>query len=66
MKNKEKVRIYEAQQIVEKFNRIYPIGSKVLVKRNSTKSCPVEEVTVKGEALYKIDVSVKSTVVKNK
>jgi hypothetical protein len=50
MNIKEKARIYDAQQLVDKFNQLYPIGSKVMVKRNSTKNCPLEEVTVKSEA----------------
>jgi hypothetical protein len=50
MNTKEKAKIYDAQQLVKKFNQLFPIGSKVMVKKTNTKTCPQEEFTVKSEA----------------
>jgi hypothetical protein len=50
MNTKEKARRYDAQQMVEKFNALFPVGNKVVLRKTSTKSCPYEEHVVRAEA----------------
>jgi hypothetical protein len=50
MKQKEKARAFDAQQLVTKFNELYPVGSKVKLRKIAIKSAPYIECTVKREA----------------
>ena len=50
MDQKEKARAYDAQQLVEKFNKLYPVGSSVKHRTTAIKSIPFKEHTVRAEA----------------
>lgn len=50
MNTKEKARAYDAQQLIEKFNELYPVGSKVMLRKWASDSSPYIECTVKAEA----------------
>jgi hypothetical protein len=50
MTQKEKARIYDAEQLVARFNKLYPVGSKVNLRKMAIKSAPYIECTVKREA----------------
>src|SRR5690554_3014532 len=47
---KQKAIIFDAERTVEKFNKNFPIGSKVMHKKIGIKSFPFEERIVKGKA----------------
>jgi hypothetical protein len=51
MKQKEKARAYDTQTLVEKFNKAYPVGSKVMLRKVSLNSYPYEEYVVKSKAI---------------
>ena len=50
MTEKEKAQAYDAEQLVKKFNDLYPVGSKVTLRKISVKKCPYIECTVKAPA----------------
>lgn len=50
LSKKEKVLAYDAQKLVEKFNKIYPVGSKVPLRKFAIESSPYIECTVKYAA----------------
>lgn len=46
----EKRRAFQAQELVEKFNRIYPVGSKVMIRKVAFDDFPYNEYVVKKKA----------------
>jgi hypothetical protein len=50
MNQREKARAYDAQQLVQKFNNKFPVGSKVMHRSTAIKSIPFTERIVKSEA----------------
>ena len=50
MDQREKYRAYDAQQLVDKFNNLYPVGSTVMHRTTAIKSIPFTEHTVRAEA----------------
>ena len=50
LSKKEKALAYDAQKLVEKFNELYPVGSKVTLRKVSVKSAPYIECTVRSAA----------------
>ena len=50
MNQKEKARAYDAQQLVDKFNKQYPVGSSVKHRTTASKSIPFNKHTVRAEA----------------
>ena len=50
MNQKEKARAYDAQQLVDKFNELYPVGSTVMHRTTASKSIPFKEHTVRAAA----------------
>lgn len=49
MTNKQRIQAYNAL-LVEKFNTLYPEGSKVKLRKIASSSCPVIECTVSYKA----------------
>ena len=54
MTNKQKIQAYNAL-LVEKFNRLYPEGSKVKLRKIASPFCPVIECTVSYKAYLAYD-----------
>ena len=52
---KEKAKRFDAQQTVEEFNRLFPVGSNVMVRKIASKEWPYQEVTVESEAFIAND-----------
>lgn len=50
MTQKQKAQIYDAEKLVEKFNKLFPVGSKVGHKKIGLKSYPFEMRIVKSKA----------------
>lgn len=50
MNIKEKARAYDALQLVERFNELYPVGSSVMLRKISMDSFPYKPYEVKAEA----------------
>jgi len=50
MTRTEKARAFDAQNLVEKFNQLYPVGSKVMLRKAASSRFPYQEYTVKKEA----------------
>lgn len=50
MTKTEKARAFDAQNLVEKFNQLYPVGSKVMLRKVASKSFPYQKYIVKKEA----------------
>lgn len=50
MNTKEKARRYDAQQTVDIFNNLFPVGSGVLLRKIANKEYPYTEYTVKDIA----------------
>lgn len=46
----QKRRAFQAQELVEKFNKLYPVGSTVQLRKVSSDRFPYEEYKVKKEA----------------
>ena len=51
MNQKQKASAYDALKLVEKFNSLYPIGSKVMIRKIAIKSALYEQVTVNKKAI---------------
>ena len=47
---KQKAIIFDAERTVEKFNKLFPIGSKVMQRNIGIKTFPFKERIVKSEA----------------
>lgn len=50
LNQKQKAAAYDAGKLVERFNQLYPVGSKVLLRKVSRDSFPYQEYTVQREA----------------
>ncbi len=50
MTKTEKARAFDSQNLVEKFNQLYPVGSKVMLRKVKSKSFNYKEYTVRKEA----------------
>jgi len=47
---KQKANAYDASLLVKRFNELYPVGSKVMLRKVSRDSFPYQEYTVRSEA----------------
>lgn len=50
MTKKEKAKAYDALILVKKFNELFPVGSKVMLRKIASKKAPLIECTVRTEA----------------
>ena len=50
MTRTEKARAFDAQNLVAKFNQLYPVGSKVMLRKFASKTFDYKEFTVRKEA----------------
>jgi hypothetical protein len=50
MNKNEKYIRYEAQELVDKFNKLYLVGSTVMHRTTAVKSIPFKEQTVRAKA----------------
>lgn len=50
LSQKQKALIYDAEQLVKKFNTLFPVGSEVLHRKVNLKGQPFEKRIVKSEA----------------
>ena len=46
----EKAKAYDSLKLIEKFNKLYPIGSTVFLRKNTSNECPYESHIVKSAA----------------
>lgn len=50
LRKQQKADAYDASLLIKKFNELYPVGSKVLLRKVSRDSFPYQEYVVKSAA----------------
>lgn len=57
LSKKDKALAYDAQKLVDRFNKLYPVGATVSLRKVARDSFPYTEYTVKSEAFVANETS---------